>query len=112
MSRADLEGLLKITDRSTQILVIWKKAFARFNGKNHDGLIIKIDTAIAALAEYRFEIKNRLKGNAGLSLEAKLKFLEEEIAAAGESNPDKAYICKLQEMTWEILTAGLLEAKE
>jgi len=110
LSRCDYHGLMKITDRAIQMLVLWKKVFLKSNqnGK-YERLVSSVDSTIAELAEHRFELKRRLKGKEDFSLPEKLHLLLEGIEEAQESDGEKVYIESLLKLTKKILAEGHLE---
>lgn len=113
MSKADHEGLLKITDRAIQLLVCWKKLFlSAGQDRKYPLLVPRIDSAIAELAEYRFDLKRVLKGQSDLGANEKLRFLLEEIEKTEDPGTHDLYIEKLLCFTKKILNEGLLEAMD
>ena len=112
MGKADYQGFMKITDRAIQMLVAWKKIYLRMEtSERRERLLAAVEHAISELAEYRFELKNLLKGNE-MGLQDKLSFLLEEIEKAKDGDTREFYIKKLEAITKQILADGLLEEKD
>ena len=110
MGRPELEGLLKVTNRAIEILVVWKISYIESGQKSKNpGRIESVNSWIAELAEFKIELKNLLKGNGDWSISEKFHFLLEQIEKSEDRDTKKLYIDKLAKLTKGFLTDGLLE---
>lgn len=110
MSRQELEGLLKVTNRAIEIQVIWKRLhFNSAHKEEYDWLIDLVNRSIAGLTDYRLDLKNMLKGNGDLSVSEKLNFLIKEIEKTEDPDDLKLYSKKLAKITKEFLRDSLME---
>lgn len=113
MSRQELEGLLKVTNRAIEILVAWIKIYrdSKCPGKD-DERIESVNSWIVEMTEYKLELKNILKGNGEWALSDKLRFLLKEIEETKDPDSKKLYTERLVKLTKGFLNDGLLEVMD
>lgn len=113
MGRQDLEGFLKITDRTITMVVLWKKALQQ-NGQyfKRPDLLNSVNAFIADLAGYRFELKEMLKGNRSAPNNETLALLLKQIEEAKDPDTRELYTQALLKLSKQLLNDGRLEVHD
>lgn len=110
MSKQELEGFLKVTDRTISMVVLWKKALQQ-NGQQfkRPDLLNSVNAFIADLADYRFELKEMLKGNRAEPKNEALAELLKRIEEARDPDTKELYTQALLNLSRKLLNEGRLE---
>ena len=111
MGRQEYAVLLKVTNRTIEMVVIWRKAFIDLGQhKKHQYLIEAANAFIAELTEFRLYLKGKLKGEEAIDLPEELRWLLDEIGRAKDPDIGKILTNKFLELTKRKLAQGQQEA--
>ena len=112
MGRQEYEALFKITSRTIEMAVIWRKGLFDFGQDiKHPYLVVAANDFIAKLSEYRLYLKGKLKGKETIDLPEELRALLDEIDRTKDPDFEKIMTKTFLKLTKKKLAQGQQEAK-
>jgi len=108
LTRDEIVALLKITDRTINLVLVFRRALIDLKqAKEQKYLIRAANDFNTELTDYRFYLKRLLKGDDIQGLPDQLRWLLAELDKAKDKNVQKVYQNKILELSAKYFSEGL-----
>ncbi|MBA7645180.1 hypothetical protein ES703_52933 [subsurface metagenome] len=108
MTREEIKALLKITDRTINLVLVFRRALIDLKQAEEQKYLIRAAADFnIELTDYRFYLKRLLKGDDTQDLPEQLRWLLAEINKAKDKNVQKIYQNKILELSAKYFSEGL-----